>query len=121
MANGYPEEMQKSYFPYGYLSNFEKLTETKLAEYDDFYDYLIFDNALDHSRNSYRELIAQGFDEKSALEELKLTEKPPTGRELYRKVRGEWEKAGCESMLDVAKYYMKVRITLSSPNYERKC
>jgi hypothetical protein len=76
--NAYKVEEKKSYFPYEWFDDSNKLFQTHLPEYKDFYSSLKKANVLDHDGN---------------------------GRENYQQLQRVWSELGMETMEDFLIYY----------------
>jgi hypothetical protein len=85
-------EEKKSYFPYEYLSSFEKLNETSLPPYDSFYSSLKQANLLNIEYEQW---------EKTASTELP----PMGGMENYNQLLDVWQARGMQTMRDFLQYY----------------
>lgn len=102
----YEIELHKSYFPYEFCSNYNKLEYTELPPYEAFFSSLKNCNVLEEEFFRYRQLVE---DEKvpvsMALKTMNLKEKPRTGQENYQHLLKIWQDQGMRNMIDYLKYY----------------
>jgi hypothetical protein len=85
-------EEKKSYFPYEYLTSFDKLDETQLPSYQSFYSSLKQSNVLNIEYEQW---------EKAG----KLGDPPMNGIENYKYLLEVWQAAGMQSLRDFLQYY----------------
>ncbi|MCP4597141.1 hypothetical protein [Neptuniibacter sp.] len=98
---------EKLFFPYSSLTNTEDLFREELPAYDEFYSDLCGLNVLEEEWIKFERLLTVGLTENEALAELKLHERPRTGREHYEILWRIWEENNCEYLYQFLLIYNK--------------
>lgn len=102
----YEIELHKSYFPYEFCSDYNKLEHTELPLYESFFSSLINCNVLEEEFSRYRQLVeVEKVPMSLALKTMNLKEKPRTGQENYQHLLKIWQDQGMRNMVDYLRYY----------------
>ena len=116
--------LKKEYFPYHLISTKQELSKLPLPSYEDFTDRFLNKgkNPLDEDHEEFQKLLQDGMSEEEALKALKITQVPPTGRELHAKLTAEWKKKKYSSLLPILESYAMADVKTLIPciEYERE-
>ena len=77
----YKTEETKSFFPYEWFDNPEKLNKKDLPPYDSFFSKLHNNNSLEKNYNDFENITTNGLSSEQAVCKLRLNKIPPTGDE----------------------------------------
>ena len=102
---------EKGFFPYDYFTSTDQLDETSLPPYKTFYSAIKGCNVLEEEFNANQKLRDQGKNEQEALQALRLTEIPKTGRENYEWLNDLWNKNGWTTFADYLRWYNDLDVT----------
>ena len=96
----------KSYFPYKYMDNYGRLTETGMPPYTAFYSQLQQENQLE---SEYQQYVVQKLGlardtQKQDLSDSQLEKCPRTG-EKYEQLKDMWREQQWQTVADYLKYY----------------
>ena len=94
----------KSYFPYEWFDNLDKLQHPSLPPYEEFYSALKQGNTLNAEREIY-ERLAFGNSPEKACRAMDLAEPPLTGQQNYAKLQDVWQTRDMTSFSDFLEYY----------------
>ena len=83
----YKTEETKSFFPYEWFDNPEKLNNKEIPPYDSFFSKLRNINLLEKDINDFENLITSGLSSEQAVCKLRLNKIPPIGDENYACLR----------------------------------
>ncbi len=91
-----PKVGSKLYFPYSALNSSEDLIREALPPYEEFESDLSCQNMLEEDFSKFQKLVEVGLSEEEAIIELKLPERPKTGREIYENLQKIWDENECK-------------------------
>ena len=99
----------KGYFPYEYMTSFEKLDEETLPPIEAFYSSIKKENVLE-SEYKHFEKLQKEHGEETALSIMGLERKPLTAEQNYQFLKQKWavEKMSC--MKDFLAWYNKLDV-----------
>ena len=97
----------KSYFPYEYMDNYDRLAEADVPLYTAFYSQLREENQLE---SEYCQYIVQTLGlardtQKQDLSNSQLEKCPNTGKEKYKQLKVMWREQQWQTVADYLKYY----------------
>ena len=100
-------ERGESYFPYEYMDNYDRLTETDMPPYTAFYSQLRQEN---HLESEYQQYIVQKLGlardtQKQDRSDSQLEKCPRTGEEKYKQLKAMWRVQQWQTVADYLKYY----------------
>ena len=96
----------KGYFPYEYLTNFAKLSETTLPPIEAYYSQLKGHSTLEsQERRDYVACLETGLSQDEALKQLKLTAVPPSKEQVYETQRQLWDEKKMTTLLQYLEHY----------------
>ena len=101
----YKTEETKGFFPYEWFDNPDKLNNDHLPSYDSFYSKLRSCNPLEKEYLDFEKLLQSGLTLESAMQKLRLTRPPPTGKENYVYLVTLWEKEKMQTFKDFLRWY----------------
>lgn len=97
----YEIDLHKSFFPYEFLTSFEKLEHAQLPPYEAFYSSLKNCNVLNEEHARYLRLVnEEKYPVSSALKKMNIKRPPLTGQENYEQLCRIWEERGMRTMRD---------------------
>jgi len=99
-------ELGKSFFPYEYVSNLEKLRTNRLPSYRHFYSSLKKINVLEEEEIKFKNLVKSGYTVGEALKSLDIKERPKTGQENYIFLQKMWCQKKMQTLKDFLKFYL---------------
>ena len=101
----YKTEETKTFFPYEWFDDPEKLNNKKLPPYDSFFSKLRNVNPLEKDYNDFENLTTSGLSSEQAVCKLRLNKIPTTGDENYACLRSIWLSEGMKSFKDYLMWY----------------
>ena len=96
---------RKSFLPYEWFDDADKLNYPHLPPYDSFYSSLQNGNILEEEFSQFQCLLSQGNSESKALEVMNISEKPKTGLENYQQLEQSWKDNNMSSFRDFLVWY----------------
>ncbi len=99
-------EIRKFYFPYEFFDCAEKLNNTELPKYEDFYSSLKQCNVLEEEFLEFSKLMKKHKNNTAkVLKIMKLSEPPKTGAEKYIEVQNIWKVKKMSTFRDYLHFY----------------
>jgi len=96
----------KSYFPYEYITNIEKLNEKNLPPYEAFFSSLTNSNVLEEEYNRFSVEIGKGQSIPDVLKTRGRVTIPHTGKENYENLKNMWITHNMKTLKDFLRYYL---------------
>ena len=101
----YKTSEPKRFFPYEWFAHSDKMQNTELPPYDDFYSKFRSCNPLETEYTDYVNLLKSGLTTEQAVVKLKLSKPPPTGIENYQYLQQIWKQEQMSSFKDFLRWY----------------
>ena len=101
----YKTEETKSFFPYDWFDNPEKLNNKELPPYDSFFSKLSNTNPLEKYYIDFENLLTSGSSSEQSVCKLRLNKIPSTDDETYAYLRSIWVSEGMKSFKDLLMRY----------------
>ena len=101
----YKASETKTFFPYEWFDNPDKLDFPELPPYEVFFSKLRNNNPPDKDFIDYEKLRKRGFDEQQALKKLQIKNFPPSGLDNYNYLQETWKKNGMTVIKDFLMWY----------------
>ena len=101
----YKNSETKGFFPYEWFDHLDKMPNTELPPYDDFYSKLLSCNALKIEHTDYVNLLKSGLITEQDVIKLKLLKPPLTGIENYHYLQQIWKQHQMSSFKDFLRWY----------------
>ena len=101
----YKTKETKTFFPYEWFDNPEKLNSEELPPYVSFFSKLRNINPLEKDYNDFENLTTSSLSSYQAVCKLRLKKIPPTGDENYAYLWSIWVSEGMKSFKDFLMWY----------------
>ena len=101
----YKTDETKSFFPYEWFDNPEKLNNKELPPYDSFCSKLRKINPFEKDYNDFEDLTTSGLSSEQAVCKLRPNKIRRTGDENYAYLRSIWVSEGMKSFKDFLMWY----------------
>ena len=116
----YKTEETKSFFPYEWFDNPEKLNKKELQPYDSLFNKLLNINPLKKDYNDFENLTTSGLSSEQALCKLRLNKTPPTDDENYAYLRSIWVSEGMKPVKDFLMWCNNKDVVLTLDAMQKK-